>query len=57
VQFSEAFEDRFIRQGEYEDRSIEETLTIGWDLLRILPRAELKRVKEEHIRKYMENTG
>ncbi|MGQ9475116.1 MAG: V-type ATP synthase subunit B [Actinomycetota bacterium] len=55
VQFSEAFEDRFIRQGEYEDRSIEETLSIGWDLLRILPRAELKRVKEEHIRKYMEN--
>ncbi len=57
VQFSEAFEDRFIRQGEYEDRSIEETLSIGWDLLRILPRAELKRVKEEHIRKYMENAG
>jgi len=54
VQFSEAFEDRFIRQGEYEDRSIEETLTIGWELLRILPRSELKRVKEEHIRKYME---
>ncbi len=57
VQFSEAFEDRFIRQGEYEDRSIEETLAIGWDLLRILPRAELKRVKEEHIRKYMDNMG
>jgi len=54
VQFSDAFEDRFIRQGEYEDRSIEETLSIGWDLLRILPRSELKRVKEEHIRKYME---
>ena len=54
VKFSDAFEDRFIRQGEYEDRSIEETLTIGWDLLRILPRSELKRVKEEHIRKYME---
>ncbi|MBC7253516.1 MAG: V-type ATP synthase subunit B [Actinobacteria bacterium] len=53
VQFSEAFEDRFIRQGEYEDRSIEETLTIGWELLRILPRSELKRVKEEHIKKYM----
>jgi V/A-type H+-transporting ATPase subunit B len=54
VQFSDAFEDRFIRQGEYEDRAIEETLAIGWELLRILPRAELKRVKEEHIRKYME---
>ncbi|MBC7246985.1 MAG: V-type ATP synthase subunit B [Actinobacteria bacterium] len=57
VQFSDAFEDRFIRQGEYEDRSIEETLAIGWELLRILPRAELKRVKEEHIRKYMEGEG
>lgn len=56
VQFSDAFEDRFIRQGEYEDRAIEETLSIGWELLRILPRAELKRVKEEHIRKYMEET-
>ncbi len=54
VQFSDTFEDRFIRQGEYEDRSIDETLAIGWELLRILPRAELKRVKEEHIRKYME---
>jgi V/A-type H+-transporting ATPase subunit B len=53
VKFSDEFEDRFIRQGEYEDRSIEETLSLGWDLLRILPRAELKRVKEEQIRKYM----
>lgn len=55
VRFSDEFEDRFIRQGEYEDRSIEETLSIGWELLKILPRAELKRVKEEQIRKYMED--
>ncbi len=54
VKFSDAFEERFIRQGEYEDRSIEDTLSIGWELLKILPRSELKRVKEEQIRKYME---
>ncbi|MBN2026736.1 MAG: V-type ATP synthase subunit B, partial [Actinobacteria bacterium] len=54
VKFSDAFEERFIRQEEYENRSIEETLAIGWDLLRILPRSELKRVKEEQIKKYME---
>jgi len=54
VKFSDAFEERFIRQGEYENRSIEETLAIGWDLLKILPRSELKRVKEDQIRKYME---
>jgi len=54
VKFSDAFEERFIRQGEYEDRSIEETLSIGWELLKILPRSVLKRVKEEQIRKYME---
>ncbi len=54
VRFSDQFEDRFIRQGEYEDRPIEETLTIGWELLGLLPRAELKRVKEEQIKKYMQ---
>ncbi|MDD3718702.1 MAG: V-type ATP synthase subunit B [Actinomycetota bacterium] len=54
VKFSDAFEERFIRQGEYENRSIEETLSIGWELLKILPRSELKRVKEEQIKKYME---
>jgi len=54
VKFSDAFEEQFIQQGEYDNRSIEETLAIGWDLLKILPRAELKRVKEDQIRKYME---
>lgn len=54
VKFSDAFEDRFVRQGEYENRSIEETLDLGWELLKILPRSALKRVKEEHIRKYMD---
>jgi V/A-type H+-transporting ATPase subunit B len=54
VKFSDAFEEDFIRQGEYENRSITETLAIGWELLKILPRSELKRVKEEQIEKYME---
>ncbi len=53
VKYSDEFEERFIRQGEYENRSIEETLSIGWDLLRILPRSELKRVKDEQIERYM----
>ncbi len=54
VKFSDEFEERFIRQGEYENRTIGETLSIGWELLRILPRSELKRVKDEQISKYME---
>jgi len=57
LQFANDFEAKFITQGEYEDRTIEETLTIGWDLLKILPKTELKRVKEEHIAKYMEGKG
>ncbi len=53
LNFAEEFEKRFIQQGEYEDRPIEQTLDIGWELLALLPRAELKRVKEEHIAKYL----
>ncbi|MBU4332138.1 V-type ATP synthase subunit B [Patescibacteria group bacterium] len=53
LKFANEFEDKFVRQGKNEDRTIEETLTIGWKLLSILPREELKRVKEEHIEKYL----
>ncbi|MDD5749782.1 MAG: V-type ATP synthase subunit B [Patescibacteria group bacterium] len=53
VKFANAFEDRFIRQGEYEDRDIITTLNLGWELFTILPKTELKRVKEEHIAKYL----
>ncbi|MCR4404862.1 MAG: V-type ATP synthase subunit B [Candidatus Acetothermia bacterium] len=53
LEFAEEFEQRFIQQGEYEDRPIEQTLDIGWELLALLPRSELKRVKEEHIEKYL----
>lgn len=54
AEFSDEFEEHFIRQGEFEDRSVEETLDLGWELLRILPRSELKRVKEEQVLKYMQ---
>ena len=53
LRFASDFENEFIRQGEREDRSIEQTLTIGWKLLADLPVAELKRVKPAHIAKYM----
>ena len=52
VKFADAFEDRFIRQGEDENRTIEESLAIGWDLLGMLPKTELKRVREEFIEQY-----
>lgn len=53
AEFSELFEERYINQGETEDRDIGRTLDLGWDLLRLLPRSELKRVREEQVRKYM----
>ena len=53
MKFADEFEDKYIRQGEHEDREIEKSLDLGWDLLKILPKSELKRVKPEHIKKYM----
>jgi V/A-type H+-transporting ATPase subunit B len=53
-QFADEYEKKFVTQGEYEERRLEETLDIGWELLKMLPREELKRVKEEEIQKYME---
>jgi len=52
VKFSDAFEDQFVRQGEDENRSIEESLRIGWNLLTLLPKNELKRVRDEYLEKY-----
>ena len=52
VKFSDAFEDQFVRQGEDENRSIEESLRIGWSLLTLLPKSELKRVRDEYLEKY-----
>ena len=53
AKFSDEFEARYVSQGYEDNRSIIDTLTIGWELLSILPRAELKRVKPELIDKYM----
>ncbi len=52
VKFAEEFERRYVSQGEYEDRPIEKTLDLGWELLSMLPRAEMKRVREEYLKKY-----
>ena len=51
--FADEFESRYVSQGEEEDRSIEETLQLGWDLLALLPRAELKRVRDAFLEKYL----
>ena len=52
LKFADEFESRFVSQGKDEDRSIEETLTIGWNLLSIIPRAELKKIDPKYIEKY-----
>jgi V/A-type H+-transporting ATPase subunit B len=53
ARFSDAFENEYVSQGFDENRTIEETLDIGWRLLRMLPRAELKRIRDEFIEKYL----
>ncbi|MBU1164303.1 V-type ATP synthase subunit B [Patescibacteria group bacterium] len=53
AQFADEFEDKFVRQRLDEDRTIKETLDLAWKLLAILPKSELKRVKEEHVEKYL----
>ncbi|HML05270.1 MAG TPA: V-type ATP synthase subunit B, partial [Methanobacterium sp.] len=50
--FADEFENQFVTETKDEDRSIQETLDLGWELLSVLPEAELKRVKAEHIPKY-----
>ena len=52
--FADAFENHYVSQGYQTDRSIEETLSIGWDLLRMLPRTELKRIDEKYLDMYYE---
>ena len=52
LNFADAFESRFVNQGEYENRDIEQTLDLGWDLLSMLPEIELKRIDPSTIAKY-----
>ncbi len=53
AKFAEAFENQYVSQGFNTDRTIEETLNLGWDLLTILPVTELKRIRDEYLEKYM----
>jgi V/A-type H+-transporting ATPase subunit B len=55
--FSDMFEERYIQQRQDEDRSIEETLDLGWELLRTLPASEMKRVRERFLKKYFLREG
>ena len=55
AKFAEEFERRYVSQGFETNRSIEETLDLGWELLSILPRSELKRIKDEYIDKYLKS--
>ncbi len=52
AKFADAFEQEYVNQGYNTNRDIEETLSIGWKLLRILPRSELKRIKDEFLDEY-----
>ncbi|MBR0163114.1 MAG: V-type ATP synthase subunit B [Lachnospiraceae bacterium] len=54
AQFADEFEEKYVSQGYRNDRSVQETLDLGWDLLRILPRSELKRIRDADLDKYYE---
>lgn len=55
AQFADEFEQEYVSQGFRTDRSIEDTLDTGWQLLRILPKSELKRIGDECLDKYYPN--
>lgn len=54
AKFADSFEDTYVRQGEYENRTIEETLQLGWELLTLIPVKELKRVRDAYVEKYLQ---
>jgi len=51
--FSDAFEEQYVSQGYQTDRSIEETLNLGWDLLSMLPRSELRRIRDDMLDEFL----
>jgi len=57
VAFTDRFEEEYVNQGSYTNRSINESIELGWDLLKILPREELKRIKDEMLDKYLPKEG
>jgi V/A-type H+-transporting ATPase subunit B len=52
AKFAEAFERQYVSQGYTTNRSIEETLAIGWSLLNMLPKSELKRIRDAYLDQY-----
>lgn len=57
AKFAEEFEKEYVNQGYYNNRAITETLDLGWKLLRIIPRTELKRIRDEYLDKYLDAQG
>ena len=55
AKFADRFENEYVSQGYDKNRSIEETLDLGWELLRILPRSELKRIDDKYLDMYYDN--
>ena len=53
AKFAQEFEEKYVGQGFDNNRSIIDTLELGWDLLRILPKNELKRIRDEYLEKYL----
>ena len=54
AEFAKQFEEKYINQGYYTNRTIEETLNLGWELLKLIPKSELKRIDDNLIEKYMD---
>lgn len=52
LEFGDLFEQRFLNQSPYENRTLDDSLEIAWEILSTLPESELTKIKEEHIRKY-----
>ena len=52
AKFADAFEQQYVSQGYFANRDIEETLEVGWKLLSILPRSELKRIDDKYLDLY-----
>ena len=57
VEFTNRFESEYVDQGNYTNRTIEETLELGWDLIKILPREDLTRIRDEMLDEYLPKGG
>ncbi len=57
AKFATEFEEKYVNQGYYTNRTIEDTLNTGWDLLKIIPRSELKRISDKLLDKYLSGGG